>query len=155
MKFVVENMIRFLVTVFAVALVLTAVGGLFVPVLSAYFPNMFYGEKNFTDSSGGSGPVITCRSEVYIPLDKTVDLFDTSIIFAQSSSGDELNSQLEADFEKDVADRDHVFVYKVHADNTNTLCAEIDTSVAGRWIVVYLVADDGGNASAQITYIVN
>lgn len=155
MKFVVENMIRFLVTVFAAALVLTSVGELFVPVLSAYLPSMFYAEKNFTDSSSSAGPAITCRNEVYIPRNGTVDLFDSDVISAKSSSGEELNSQLEADFEKDVALRDHVFVYKINADNTNVLCAEIDTSVTGKWIVVYWVADDGGSASAQVTYIVS
>lgn len=151
----VENLVRFLVGFTAVVLVLASIYSLFIPVLRDYFPSAFSGERNYAEQSGGSaGPSITCVSDtIYVSIDGAVDLFDTSNISAKSSSGASLMSQLAEDYIKNVEDREQLFIYKINKDNTNTLVSSIDTSSEGKWVVVYLVKDDGGSASTKVTYI--
>ena len=156
MKFVIENMVRFLVSVFAAALVLTSVARVF-PVMQNFFPTAFTREENFVDSDNGvAGPEIISVGEVLLPAGSgEVDLFNSTYINVHSASGSDLMEQLKNDYAKAVGDRDHVFVYKINKDNTNLLCEKIDTSSPGNWMVIYLVSDDKGTASAKISYVVS
>lgn len=162
MKFVIENLVRLLVTAFAAALVLTSIYAFLLPVMGDLLPDVFGRKETNLDVVVASetkpniGPELTCiEMPVMVQQGSTVDLFNPVNITAKSSSGENLINQLTLDYAKDVDYRDHVFIYKVNADNSYTLTSSINTSKPGKWVVVYLVTDEFGSDSSKITYVVN
>ena len=154
MKFIINHLGRFIVVAIVAALVLAFIPGVFLPSMQNLMSDVFVGEKNYIDTTAGlAPPVLSCSSEkVVLAVGDTVDLF--SNITAKSSSGENLISQLSNDYAKDLAARKQVFVYRTNFNGANSLASEIDTSEAGKWVVIYLLYDGAEHAILKVPYVV-
>lgn len=156
MKQVVTSLGKFLVVAIAATLVLTFIFSALLPGLRSFVSKAFVNETNYVEKGTSDlDPILVCSSErVDVPVNKEAKEAIFENITAQSRSGVDLLSQLSDDYDKDLADRTQVFVYKINADGSNTLMDELDTSRSGEWVVFYLLKDGKGSALLKVPYSV-
>lgn len=154
MKLITEHMGKFLVVTVASALVIALIGAIVVPAIQNFSSTVFVGDTNFYDSKESvTAPKLSCENaEVEVSLNGgTVDVLDG--ISAKSGTGEDLMGQLREDYAKSVGDREHVFIYKINDDRTNTLMPDINA--AGEWAVFYLLSDGDEHATLEVRYTVS
>ena len=155
MKFTFNSLGKILVAISAVAVIFVLISAVFIPGVRGFVSNIFPSETNYIDGKYSSvAPKLEASSDkVEVAVGSSVDIFAN--ITAVSSDNEDLKEQLINDYnDKTMEEREHVFIYKINADNTSTLVSAIDPSVAGKWAVIYLLNDNSKDVSLKVSYIV-
>lgn len=155
MKLITEHMGKFLVVATAAVLVLVLLGSIVIPAIQDFSSTVFVGDKNFIDNKQSvTAPQLSCENtEIEMPIGGSVDVFNG--ISAKSGTGEDLIGQLREDYAKSLGEREHVFIYKINNDRTNTLMPAIDTSAAGEWAVFFLLTDGDEHSTLEVRYFVS
>lgn len=155
MKLLIDNIGKTLIAVVVAILAVVLISTVFIPGVRNFVGILFPNETNYIDTNTDTASITltSTKTNVDLSVGDTVNLFDT--VTALSSTKENIVSQLTEDYEKPVEERSHVFVYKINNDNSSpVLATEIDTSVPGKWAVLYLLNDASETVSLKISYTV-